>query len=435
MTGLVATFHDKSITVGGYDGVVTRINSKFHFRKDNFTAIAAPLVTDDSSVGYEVGSKWYYGTTIYECLSASVGAANWSQINAVMLPAGTGTEIQCRSSATAFGAVDGSSWNGTTLSLPQSLVASNLYIGNALTSATPTAGYLKATSGSGTNVAGANLYLDAGQPTGSATGGSVIIRTAPAGTSGTEFAALVDTLTISNTRIYATKTLQVASGSGESIIESYGSGSRWIADNGIYINGYNGGLYLTANAGRYVMVQSVHFGVNTTAPDKQVEINSATGNCLRLTYNDANGSATYYTDFAVSSAGNLTITPSGGLFTIVADVDAGSHTVYFGTADQVHVPTGTTQTIDLGNGNHQTLDTSSASGDLTVTLTVPPGSCSGSLIIKQTTTARNFIWVASSGSIVWLGTTRPGVADANKYRLLAFRWDGAILFLSVTETN
>lgn len=53
-------------------------------------------------------------------------------------------------------------------------------------------------------------------------------------------------------------------------------------------------------------------GIGTTAPDKSLEINSATGACLRLTYNDANGSASNYTDFSVSSGGDLTIAPSGG---------------------------------------------------------------------------------------------------------------------------
>ncbi|MFA5031181.1 MAG: hypothetical protein WC495_06370, partial [Patescibacteria group bacterium] len=54
---------------------------------------------------------------------------------------------------------------------------------------------------------------------------------------------------------------------------------------------------------------SGNVGIGTTAPDKQLEINSATGDCLRLTYNDADGSATYYADLAVSSAGALTVTP------------------------------------------------------------------------------------------------------------------------------
>jgi Chaperone of endosialidase len=60
-------------------------------------------------------------------------------------------------------------------------------------------------------------------------------------------------------------------------------------------------------------------GINTSAPDKQVEINSATGDCLRLTYNDSDGTATNYVDILVSSSGDLTLTPSGG------DVNISSH--------------------------------------------------------------------------------------------------------------
>jgi hypothetical protein len=60
-------------------------------------------------------------------------------------------------------------------------------------------------------------------------------------------------------------------------------------------------------------------GIGTNAPDKQVEINSTTGDCLRLTYNDADGSAVNYTDFVVSSSGDLSITPSGN------DVDITTH--------------------------------------------------------------------------------------------------------------
>lgn len=55
-----------------------------------------------------------------------------------------------------------------------------------------------------------------------------------------------------------------------------------------------------------------NIGIGTTAPDKAMEINSATGANLRLTYNDANGSAANYADFSTSSSGDLTIAPSGG---------------------------------------------------------------------------------------------------------------------------
>jgi UDP-3-O-[3-hydroxymyristoyl] glucosamine N-acyltransferase len=63
-----------------------------------------------------------------------------------------------------------------------------------------------------------------------------------------------------------------------------------------------------------------NFGINTSSADKQAEINSATGDCLRLTYNDNNGSATNYSDFLVSSTGDLTITPSGGDITLNSSV-------------------------------------------------------------------------------------------------------------------
>lgn len=62
-------------------------------------------------------------------------------------------------------------------------------------------------------------------------------------------------------------------------------------------------------------------GIKTTAPNKQLEINSADGNCLRLTYNDANGSATYYADFNVSAAGLLTINASGGIINTANDIE------------------------------------------------------------------------------------------------------------------
>jgi len=94
--------------------------------KVNYNAVAAPAVTDDSSKGYSVGSRWYYGTNIYECVSAGVGAAVWSQINAVTLPAGTGTELQYRNGS-AFGAVAGSSWDGTKLQITGNIESTNIH--------------------------------------------------------------------------------------------------------------------------------------------------------------------------------------------------------------------------------------------------------------------------------------------------------------------
>jgi hypothetical protein len=62
--------------------------------KSNFTAQSPPTAGDDETSGYGVGSKWYTGTAVYECLDASQGAANWTQTNAAAIPGGVSGSIQ-----------------------------------------------------------------------------------------------------------------------------------------------------------------------------------------------------------------------------------------------------------------------------------------------------------------------------------------------------
>jgi hypothetical protein len=52
-------------------------------------------------------------------------------------------------------------------------------------------------------------------------------------------------------------------------------------------------------------------GIGTTAPDMALEINQASGNCLRLTHNDANGSASQYADITVADDGHLELATTG----------------------------------------------------------------------------------------------------------------------------
>jgi len=52
-------------------------------------------------------------------------------------------------------------------------------------------------------------------------------------------------------------------------------------------------------------------GFGTSAPSRQLEINSTNGNCLRLTHNASAGSATTYCDVTVSSAGVTTFNTAG----------------------------------------------------------------------------------------------------------------------------
>jgi hypothetical protein len=52
-------------------------------------------------------------------------------------------------------------------------------------------------------------------------------------------------------------------------------------------------------------------GIGTTAPGKVLEVNLGTSSAMRLTYDDANGSATTYMDTTVSSAGLTTFNAAG----------------------------------------------------------------------------------------------------------------------------
>ena len=100
-------------------------------------------------------------------------------------------------------------------------------------------------------------------------------------------------------------------------------------------------------------------------------------------------------------------------------------------------PSGTTQTITLNNGNHQTLALTSSTGDVTVTLTVPSKVASGTLIIKQhASTPRDITWAVSSGSIVWLGAEPAWSSDAtNDVRIVSWRYNGSVMYLVATDVG
>jgi len=117
------------------------------------------------------------------------------------------------------------------------------------------------------------------------------------------------------------------------------------------------------------------------------------------------------------------------------DLDANGNSIHFGTAENTQTPAGTAATIDLGAENHHTLNCGSASGAITLTLTVPPGPCAGTIIVVQGATARDITWSPSSGAAIWLGTEPTWTGDTNKTRIVAWRWNATDLYLSATETN
>ena len=117
------------------------------------------------------------------------------------------------------------------------------------------------------------------------------------------------------------------------------------------------------------------------------------------------------------------------------DLDCNGNSVHFGTTENTQTPAGTTATIDLGAENHHTLNCGSASGAITLTLTVPPGPCAGTIIVVQGATARDITWSPSSGSAIWLGTEPTWSSDTSKTRIVAWRWNATNLYFSATDTN
>jgi hypothetical protein len=78
------------------------------------------------------------------------------------------------------------------------------------------------------------------------------------------------------------------------------------------INQENGYLRFFTNGADVMRIASTgKVGIDTTAPDKKLEINLGTTDALRLTYNDANGSAATYMDTTLASDGGAVFTAVG----------------------------------------------------------------------------------------------------------------------------
>jgi hypothetical protein len=149
-----------------------------------------------------------------------------------------------------------------------------------------------------------------------------------------------------------------------------------------------------------------NLGINTSSPTKQVEINSSTGECLRLTYNDNDGSATNYTDLYISSSGNLSITPSGGATTLSSTLAVTGATTLSNTTDATSSTAGGAFTLSGGAAIAKKLFVGtdlSVGGNTIFTGTV---AMNGSFQLNSTIDASS----SSTGALIILG----GVGIAKK---------------------
>jgi hypothetical protein len=78
------------------------------------------------------------------------------------------------------------------------------------------------------------------------------------------------------------------------------------------------GLYLTGTTSGFFGVNRSYAGM---CADYAVEINSPTGKGLQLIYNDYDGAASNWVNMDVSSGGNYTLRPSGGLATVTGTLN------------------------------------------------------------------------------------------------------------------
>jgi hypothetical protein len=156
-------------------------------------------------------------------------------------------------------------------------------------------------------------------------------------------------------------------------------------------------------------------GVNTSTPEKCLEINENTGACMRLSYFKA-FSPVNYVDFDVSATGDLTITPSGGDVVLAGGVQMNTQ-AYF-DAEVANTVTAGAVTIDFKTGNKQKL---AVSGAVNITLVEPTGPSSVQLSLDY---AGNFTPTFTT-TVNWPASTEPTWTKVNaKSDMVWLVWTG-----------
>ena len=168
------------------------------------------------------------------------------------------------------------------------------------------------------------------------------------------------------------------------------------------------------------IVAGTVLGVNKTDPAYAADINAAAGNCLRLIYNSSSGSPTNYVNFAVSSSGDLTLTPSGGDVSMNANMGMNDKVLsrvelldYYERYQLVFLTKGGGLTIDLSLG--QVVECSLSATITTVTISNIPDNGNANaagftLILVADGTARTVTWPVN---FKWENGTAPTLTSTN----------------------
>ena len=189
-----------------------------------------------------------------------------------------------------------------------------------------------------------------------------------------------------------------------------------------------GTIALTSDLSSYATSTHVHGNItNAGAIGSTANLPVITTASGVLTVGTLTGTGTVL----VAATSPTLITPALGVGTYTLLKQSG--------AEPSVTPTGTTATIDLNGGNMQTINLGSASGDVTLTLTVPSGTCSavGSILANQGATARNITIVASDSSTIRYFDTKQDTStdSASTTRGYHWRWNGSQLFIGQTAAT
>jgi len=105
------------------------------------------------------------------------------------------------------------------------------------------------------------------------------------------------------------------------------------------------------NNNALIIESSGKIGVNCTSITQQLEINNATGNCLRLIYNDTNGTPTVFSDININSSGNLNIKSSNNTVQIGDSTTDIAQTLLIGSSSS-SASTGVLRILTSSSGNY-----------------------------------------------------------------------------------